>query len=298
MFPNLDKSILKDCGVKIQQFYKGSTAIELSGNADKFYESYLRITRILERQSITEGKCLGLLIYSAQEQLSLENLPAVLCAQNKDNGELYYANAFAREATMISVFICGPWHVPEKALEILNSPLEDEINFPTFDSFEHVKKSCDFTELQRSHRVYISDDPQKPSLTVQGYVRKEIVEVSSILSNAIKEISLQTVNHAELNTETICYSCHSLFKPLMQKYVTALLQNCLRVTITISDVMPQIFQSQAQNQAGNKTKCTITAAIESQSSADFHAACVLMKVCMHILLILYCMHIFYYIHRH
>jgi len=280
MFPNLDKSILKDCGVKIQQFYKGSTAIELSGNADKFYESYLRITRILERQSITEGKCLGLLIYSAQERLSLENLPAVLCAQN--NGELYYANAFAREATMISVFICGPWHVPEKALEILNSPLEDEIDFPTFDTFEHVKKSCDFTELQRSHRVYISDDTQKPSLTVQGYVRKEIVEVSSILSNAIKEItSLQAVNHAELNTETICYNCHPLFKPLMEKYIITLLQNCLRVTISISDVTPHISEPHAQNEAGNESKyknTTITAAVESQSSADFHTACEQMKV--------------------
>ena len=283
----MDKTILKDSNVKIQQLLKGSTEIAFSGNTEKFYESYIRITRIFDRQTVTTGKCFGLLIHSAQERLCLENLPAVLCAQNEDDGKLYYANAFARVEAQISVLICGPWCVPQKVQEILNSPEKEEINFPNIDVLQRVKKlpGCNFIELLHGYRVYISENVHKPSLIIQGYVRKEIMKVTSILSNAAEGFILpHPPGTVTTHTKKIQYHCHILFKSLMQKYVTMPLQNRLMVTITMilskSDDVPEMLQYEVGS-AENKNKyqnITITAEVESNNLTDCSAAYEQMKV--------------------
>jgi len=286
----MDKNILKDSRVKTQQLFKGSTEIVFSGNTEKFYESYLRITRIFDRQTITTGTCFGLLIHSAQEQLSLENLPVVLCAQDEDSGELYYANAFAKVETQIDLLICGPWSVPLRVQEILNSPEKQEIKFSNVEVLQSVKElpDCSFTELQRGYRVYISENLPKCTLIVHGYVRKEIMKVSSILSNAAKGFVLPHPSSAVsavvvAHTEKIQYHCQILFCSLMKKYVTTPLQNRLMVTISLykSTDIPQTLQYEvgtAENKDKHQQNITITVVVESNNIMDFCTASEQLKV--------------------
>jgi len=283
----MDKNILKDSNVKMEQLFKGSTEIVLSGNTEKFYESYLRITRILDRQTVITGTCFGLLIHSVQERLSLENLPAVLCAQDEDNGELYYANAFSRVETQINLFICGLWSVPKKVQEILSTPEKQVIEFSSVEVLQSLKElpDCSFTELQRVYRVYISENVHKPIIVVNGYVRKEIMKVSLILSNAAKSFMFSHTPNVVTHAEEILYHCQTLFKSLMQKYVTTPLQSRLMVTILLSksNGIPQLLPNEADS-AGNKGKyqnIAITATVESNSLTDFSTANEQMKVCTH-----------------
>jgi len=52
MFPNLQNDLVKEFCITVQGFYPGSSELILSGNRPSFYEPYIKITGILNRQNV------------------------------------------------------------------------------------------------------------------------------------------------------------------------------------------------------------------------------------------------------
>jgi len=229
------------------------------------------------------GTCFGLLIPSAQKRISLERLPAVLCAHGQNKGELCYAEAYSNSFNQISLLICGPDDVPQKVGMIVNSPEHKELILSSADAIQVIKglPQCNFRQLSHHYGVYIQENVHRPSLVVQGYVHEEVMSVFSILSVAATSI----VSSANLSgpvppsfshTEKFQYYCHSNFKSQIQEYVADPLQQQLRVTISFidPDVIPQ---SSPASESGSKSKITLL--VQSNFDEDFSDACEKLKVC-------------------
>jgi len=291
MFPNLQADILKEFGVTVQGFHPGSPELILSGNRPSFYEPYLKITDILNHQNVLTGTCFGLLIPSAQKRISLERLPAVLCACGQNAGEFCYAEVYSNSLSQIALLICGPDNVPQKVSMIINSPEHRELILASANTIQVIKglPQCNFGQLLHHYGVYIQENVHRPSLVVQGYVHEEVMSVFSILSRAATSISASVnvtvpVLPSFAHIEKFQYHCHPNFKSQIQEYVADTLQKQLRVTILFldSDFMPQSSPVKPVSESSSKPKkVAITLLVQSNFDEDFSDACEKLKVCTH-----------------
>jgi len=286
MFPNLPNEILKDFGLNIQGFKVGSTELILSGVSNVFYEPYLKIVGILDRHNIVTAICFGLLIPSAQKRISLEKLPAVLCARGGDTGDFCYAEEFSSRQNQIMLSICGPGDVPQRVSEILSSPEQIEVSLFSTDVLRSLKISpdCNFIQLLHLYGVYVFENMYGSSLIVKGFVKEDVMAVYSMLSNAIEKFvkshpqSLPRMVH----TEKFRYNCDLNFKALMQEFITEPLQKKLNVTVLFVDPDARLSNSSAKRTRKKSKSKTDKLDIMVQSNAieDFLTACSTLKVCV------------------
>jgi len=286
MFPDLPCEILKDFSINIQGFQVGATELILSGDGHVFYEPYLKIVGILDRHNIVTAICFGLLIPSAQKRISLEKLPAVLCAQDETNGEYCYAKEFSNRQNQITLSVCGPGDVPQRVSEILSSPEQMEVALFSTNVLQSLKASpdCNFIQLLHDYGVYVFENMRGSSLIVQGYVKEDVMAVYSMLSNAIERFvkshpqSLPRMVHIE----KFQYNCDLNFKALMQEFITEPLQRKLNVTVLFVDPDTRLSNSSAKRTRKKSKSKTATLVITVQSNAieDFLTTCRTLKVCV------------------
>ena len=286
MFPNLQADLLKEFGITVQGFYPGSSELILSGNRP---EPYLKITGILNHQNILMCTCIGLLIQSAQKRISLEKLPAVLCAHGQNKGDFCYAEVYSNSLSQITLLICGPDDVPQKVSTIINSPEQKEVILANANAIQVIKglPQCNFVQLLHHYGVYIQENVHRPSLVVQGYVQEEVMAVFSILSGAATSVAASVntvvpVLPSFTHTEKFQYHCHPNFKSQIQEHVVDTLQQQLRVAILFfdSDVMTQYSPAKPVSESGGKAKkVVITLLLQSNFEEDFSDACGKLKVC-------------------
>ncbi|XP_065897421.1 uncharacterized protein [Dysidea avara] len=284
MFPNLSSEILKDFGITIQGFQVGSTELTLSGDGRVFYEPYLKIVGILDRHNIMTASCFGLLIPSVQKWISLEKLPAVLCTQAESDSGFCYAETFSKSKNQISLSICGPGDVPQNISKILSSPEQMEVALFSTNVLQNLKASadCNFVQLLHHYGVYVFENVHGPSLVVQGYVKEDVMEVYSILSNSIERFvkshprSLPRMAHIE----KFQYNCDLNFKPLIQEFVTEPLQRKLSVTVLFVDpdaVLSNSSAKRSRRKKSNSKPATLTITVQSDAVKDFSIACRTLK---------------------
>ena len=289
IFPNLQADLEKEFSIAVQGFFPGSSQLVLSGNRSSFYEPYLRITNIINRQNVLTATCFGLLIPSAQKRISLERLPAVLCAHGQNNGEVCYAEVYSNSLSQVTVLVCGPDDVPQKVSAIINSPESKEVVLANVSAMQNLKSlpQCNFTQLLQRYGVYIKENPHRPSFIVQGYVQDEVMSAVSILSGAAASIPTPVspplpVLPSFTHTEKINYYCHPNFKSQIQEYVTEPLQQQLRVTISFLDshLASQSSPAKHASEIGkNPKKAVISLLVHSNFEEDFSDACGKLKVC-------------------
>jgi len=301
MFPNLQSTVLKEFGVSIQGFQAGSTKLILSGPSQSLDEPFIMITRILNGHSVTTETCFGLLIPSALKRISLEKLPAVLCASAENGKDFCYAKAFSNRASKIILSICGPDNALHKVKAILRSPKEKELSLVNTGVLQKLKESsgCNFPYLLRHCGVYILEHVRTTgcSLTVQGYVEEEVETAFSILSNAAAK--LHCSSHPRMShhpmvsssiskpffqktykySKTIEYECHPKLKSQVQEYVIKPLQKQVSMGASISFLDSEkilLFDKSSESNSKN----VITIMVKSSNSQDFSTACNKLKVYM------------------
>ena len=283
MFPDLPCEILRDFSINIQGFQVGATELILSGNGHVFYEPYLKIVGIFDRHNIVTAICFGWLIPSAQKRISLEKLPAVLCAQGESNGEYFYAEEFSNRQNQITLSICGPGDVPQRVSEILSSPEKMEVALFSTNVLQRLKASpdCNFIQLLHDYGVYVFENMHGSSLIVHGYVKEDVMAAYSVLSNAIERFvkshpqSLPRMVHIE----KFQYNCDLNFKALMQEFITEPLQRKLNVTILFVDPDVRLSAKKTRKKSKSKT-ATLVIMVQSNAIEDFLTACRTLKVCV------------------
>jgi len=303
MFPNLQNNVLKEFGVSIQGFQAGSTKLILSGSSQSLDEPSLLITRILNGHNVTTETCIGLLIPSALKRISLEKLPAVLCASAENGKDFCYAKVFSNRTSKIILSICGPDNTLHKVKAILRSPKEKELSLVNTSVLQKLKESsgCNFPYLLRHYGVYILEHVHTTgcSLIVQGYVEEEVETAFSILSNAAAKHCSRSSSHLRMShhpmvssstskpffqktykySETFEYECHPNLKSQVQEYVIKPLQKQLSMGASISFLDSEnnlLFDKSSESNSKN----IITIMVKSSNSQDFLTACNKLKVYM------------------
>ena len=279
----VQNEILKKHGVTIQGFQPGSTKLTLAGSDNGIYESYLTLSDIFGRYIIIKGSCVGRLIPSAQKRIGLENLPAVLCAQN-EYGTICYADCYSSMHCQISILICGAENIPSRVATILTQPEQRELVLASIDVLQKLKAlpECSFDQLFYSFDVFIQENAAKPGILIQGYIQTEVNEAFSILSRAASRFTTCSPNLALVSSmaysEKFLYNCHPKYKSQIQEYVTKPLQNRFEVSFLFNDLIKPLSSPTVKSSSSSDSKVSFEILVKSNNAEDFDLACKELKV--------------------
>ena len=267
----------------MQGFQPGSTKLTLVGSGDGIYKSYLTLSGIFDRHMVINGTCVGRLIPSAQKKMALEDLPAVLCAQN-ESGTICYADYYSSMHCQVSILICGAGNIPNKVATILSQPEQRELVLVSIDVLQKLKAlpECNFDQLFHKFGVFIQENAFKPGILIQGYIQTEINEAFSILSRAVGRFTTCSPNLSLVPSmaysEKFLYNCHPKYKSQIQEYVTKPLQNRFKVSFLFNDLIKPLPSPPVKSSSSSDNKVSFEILIQSNSAENFNLACKELKV--------------------
>lgn len=278
--PRVQADILKN-GVTIQGFQPGYTKLTLLGSSDGIYESYLLLSKIFDQHVVVKSACVGRLVPSAQKRISLENLPAVLCAHN-ESGAICYADYYSNSHIPINILICGQGEVPSKVATILSQPDQQQLVLNSIDVVQKLKSlpECGFDQMFHKFGVFIQELTFKPALLIQGYIQAEVNEAFSILSRAARRFATSTdstILPGMAHSEKFVYNCHPKYKSQIQEHVTEPLQKNLKVSFLFNDLVQSLL-SPVKDSSSSNNKTSFEILVQSNTKEDFNHACQKLKV--------------------